>query len=82
MIPIFEIMKTSPPSDDDEPLVVLVLFVLAGICVLAGLASGVPAGTVQAFLMGSLFGCSGALGFWALAVIIRLLHRIERNTRR
>ena len=74
-------MKPSP-SQDDEPLVVLVLFVLAGLCVLAGVASGVPAGTVSAILFGTLFGCSGALGFWSLAVIIRLLHRIERNTRR
>jgi hypothetical protein len=75
-------MKTPPPSDDDEPLVVLVLFVLAGLCVLAGIASGIPAGTVPAILFGALFGCSGALACWSLAVIIRLLHRIERNTRR
>lgn len=75
-------MKTPPPSDDDEPLVVLVLFVLAGLCVLAGVASGIPAGTVPAILFGALLGCSGALVFWSLAVIIRLLHRIERNTRR
>lgn len=76
-------MKTSPSlNDDDEPLVVLVLFVLAGLCVLAGIASGMPAGTMSAILFGALFGCSGALAFWSLAVIIRLLHRIERNTRR
>lgn len=75
-------MKTSPPHDDDEPLVVLVLFVLAGLCVLAGVVSGMSAGSTAAILFGTLYGCSGALGFWSLAVIVRLLHRIERNTRR
>lgn len=73
-------MKTQD-DDNDEPLVVLVLMALAGFCVLAGLAQGVMAGTSMGIFMGALAGAGGALGFWALAVIIRLLHKIERNTR-
>jgi hypothetical protein len=72
-------MKT---TDDDEPLVVLVLFVLAGLCVLAGLIQGMQMPGLGGILFGCLAGASAGLGFWALAVIIRLLYKIERNTRR
>lgn len=70
-------MKTSPPQDNDEPIIVLVLFVLAGLCVLGGLVIALdnPAGGLGAGLS------SGAM-MWATAVLIRVLHRIERNTRR
>lgn len=73
-------MKTS--DEDDEPLAVLVLFVLAGLCVLAGLIQGMQMPGLGGILFGCLAGASAGLGFWALAVIIRLLYKIERNTRR
>lgn len=73
-------MKTS--DEDDEPLVVLVLFVLAGLCVLAGLVQGMQMPGLGGILFGCLVGASAGLSFWALAVVIRLLHKIERNTRR
>jgi hypothetical protein len=75
-------MKPIPPQEDDEPIVVLVLFVLAGICVLGGFIHGAQLGSTSGLLFGALLGCASALGFWALAVIIRILHRIERNNRR
>ncbi len=75
-------MKPPPPSREDEPLVVLVLFVLAALCVVLGAVHGLNLPGMLGMLTGILAGCSAALGFWALAVIIRLLYKIEYNTRR
>ena len=75
-------MKTPPPQADDEPIVVLVLFALAALCVVGGIVQGVQVESGMGLFLGLLMGSASALGFWALAVIIRILHRIERNTRR
>lgn len=70
-------MKSLPSQDNDEPIIVLVLFVLAGLCVLGGLFMALenPAAGLGA-------GLSSGAGMWAAAVLIRVLHKIERNTRR
>ncbi|WP_035605116.1 hypothetical protein [Haloferula sp. BvORR071] len=72
----------APAKGDDEPIIVLVLFVLAGLSVVGGVVQGLQAAGAQGMFIGLAAGALSGSGAWAFAVLLRTLHRIERNTRR
>ncbi len=79
MTPTTTTMKTNN-DENDEPLVVLVLHVMAGLALAVALGAAAM-GPQERLAAGLMQGATAGAVLWGLAVIIRLLHRIEKNTR-
>jgi hypothetical protein len=86
-------MKTSMPLEDDRPLAIMIMWILAGLFVAVGIwrlakgletdTSNLSGATEQAGRIMEFFECLiVSVGFWVTSVVLDLLAKIERNTRR
>ena len=74
-------MDTNPDPSVGEPVIVTILFVVAYLSIVVGIVFALREPILAEGLAEIASAALRSIGFWAAAVLIRILHRIERNTR-